>query len=915
MKATLMIPRWFFGLFLVGVFASAALADDPPGGAAAKDTPAAGSIRAPADQRFSQDTDEVPSFRQHVVPLLGRLGCNGRACHGSFQGQGGFRLSLFGYDFEADHKALVEGENPRSNPQDPANSLILQKPTLQVDHGGEQRFKIGGWEYRLLHKWIASGAKGYADSEPEFVHIEVTPKEFLFTQPGEKFQLKVVGTWSDGSREDVTPISRFRTNDESVANVDESGLVTCTGKGDTHIVAFYDNGVLPVQVILPVSDKVGDNYPQVAASTKLDELVLIKLRKLGIVPSEICSDQAFLRRLSLDLTGTLPTAEEVRAFLADPSSDKRSKKLEELLQRPGYAAWWTTRLCDWTGANPNVSGENAFRSEQYQQWYQWMYRRVAENTPYDKLVKGIVLANSRKEGQSFEEYCAEMTSYVRSEERADFAARESMPHFWSRIIVRQPKDKALAFAYSFLGVRLQCAECHKHPFDQWTKQDFDQFTAFFNGVSYGTRREDNEAFRKMQQELTDGMTGGQANRQLGELARQGKTVPWREVYFDTRRVAGEQRARQNNQRRNNPAARVITPKLLGGEEVLAEQYPDARAALMEWMRDQANPYFARSFVNRVWANYFHVGIVEPPDDMNLANPPSNAELLDYLTRGFVESGYDMKWLHRQIVLSDTYQRTWRPNDTNVNDQRNFSRAVPRRLPAEVAYDALLMASASTSKARDLLSDMSQRAIGDSTNTRNRQGGSYALTVFGRPERATNCDCERSNEPSLLQTIFLRNDNDVLSMLDRNDGWVAEVTRAARNERPRQQADEQRISRDDLKAALAKGQRALERAREEKNDEQIRVIERRLAAIRRQLESTTDEPQPEEESKPAPQAVGPQSDQAALVQEAFLKTLSRFPTDDEQRRAEQYLADSADKATGLRDLLWALVNTKEFIVNH
>ncbi len=813
-------------------------------------------ITAPVSQRYAGETatEEAPSFRRHVVPLVGRLGCNGRACHGSFQGQGGFRLSLFGYDFDADLQAMTTGDQPRVNRESPEQSLILQKPTMQVDHGGEERMKKDSWAYHLMLKWVQSGAKGFGKEgsskdaagkdkdgdETEFVSLEVSPREMVFKKPGETAQLRVVVTWSDGAREDVTCLARFQTNDETVAKVDENGLITSAGKGDTHVVAFYDNGVVPVQVILPVSDKSGKKYPAVATTTKIDELVAQKLRKLGVVPSEVCSDEEFLRRASLDVTGTLPTAEEVEAFLADVSQDKRAQKVDELLSRPGYAGWWTTRLCDWTGASPNNIGEQLLRDQPYQRWYQWIHKRVEDNVPYDKLVEGIALAVSRKPDQSFDDYCAEMSSYFRDKEPADFTERETMPHFWNRRQQNTAKDKALQFSYAFLGVRLQCAECHKHPFDQWTKQDFDQFTAFFNNIRIGTRREDNEAFQKMTKELVGepnrNGNGGQQRNQMANLIKEGKVAPSREVYVETR---PNQQPRRNQQQRNAPAGRVITPKLLGGDEVVAQDYPDPRVAIMEWMRAQENPYFAKAIVNRIWANYFNVGITEPPDDMNLANPPSNAALLDWLTAEFIANKYDLKWLHRTIVLSDAYQRSWRSNETNRHDLRNFSRAVPRRLPAEVAYDALVQATANDTVVERLQESNTARAIGYGNpggRGQGRQLNNYVMAVFGRPDRASNCDCERSGEPSLLQTVYLRNDGEVLTLLDRPDGWLG-------------QANKSKDSEDDL------------------------------------------------------------------IRQVYLRSLSRYPTDIELEIANKHLQESSSRQAGIRDLLWALVNTKEFIVNH
>jgi hypothetical protein len=796
----------------------------------------AGEVLPPANQRFAKATTaEVPRFQRHVVPLLGRLGCNGRACHGSFQGQGGFRLSLFGYDFQADHKALLAGDPPRVNLEDPPESQVLLKPTRTIPHGGGQRMKPGGWEYHLLLRWIQAGARGVHEEDPAFADLVVEPEEVVFSKAGETARLKVTARWADGSREDVTPLCRFRSNDESVATVSDSGVVTAAGKGDTHVVAFYDNGIVPVPVLLPVSDRMGEHYPDVPTPTEIDRHVVAKLRKLGIVPSPLCTDAEFLRRLSLDMTGTLPTPDEAAVFLADTSSDKRGKKIDELLERPAYAAWWATRLCDLTGnseQNLPVGGEQGLRREKAGQWYHWIHRRVAENTPYDKLVEGIVLATSRRPGQSDDAYFAEMSSYFRTDRPTDFSARSTMPYFWSRGRFSPPQT--LRFSYAFLGIRLECAQCHKHPYDQWTKDDHDQFRAFFDGIRFTVKARARAQELKGELGLTMDQDSGGYKRLFAKLVKEGKTVPWGEVVApDWRRSRGKK-----VRRRKGPAGRVLTPKLLGGEKVLAEHYADPREPVMEWLRQKDNPYFARAFVNRVWASYFSVGIIDPPDDMNLANPPSNKGLLDHLAREFVAHSYDMKWLHRTIANSRTYQLSWRPNDTNKLDERTFSHAGLRRLPAEVAYDALVLATASDEARKALDADpVGKRSIGvSSCYDRPAVGSRYALALFGKPPRASTCDCERSGEPSLLQTVYLRNDQEVLKLLDRRDGWLAQVRRA-----------------------------------------KVR-------------------------------------DPRALIRQAYLRTLGRLPYERERAVARRYLDDAADPAAGLRDLLWALVNTKEFIIN-
>ena len=878
----------------------------------------AGELIPPASQRFAApDTQEDPSFRQHVLPLMGRLGCNGRACHGSFQGRGGFRLSLFGYDFKADHEALAGGETPRVNTKTVAESLILQKPTLTIDHEGGERMKPGSWEYRLFERWIEGGAKGLAKDEPDFGSLEITPREILFTKPGQSVQLKVVAHWSTGKKEDVTPITRFRSNDESIATIDENGKVTSTGKGDTHVVAFYDNGVVPVQVILPVSEQVGKKFPVVAAPTKIDQLVVDKLKKLGVVPSGLATDDEFLRRVNLDMTGTLPSADEVKAFLADASPDKRAKKIDELLKRPAYAAWWATKLCDATGNTESNVGENNFRADVARQWHQWIERRVATNEPYDKLVEGIVLATSRKPDQSFEEYCEEMSSYFRKDNPADFTQRDTMPHYWTRRLFNQPKEKALSFSYAFLGVRLQCAECHKHPFDQWTKQDFEQFTAFFNGVTYNTRKEDTADFKKLQESLAidPKLAGNQARQAMVKLVSAGKTIPWREVYVNA--SANRPSTSKSNTKAKTPTGRVITPKLLGGEEVVAQEYPDSRKALMDWMRREDNPYFAKAFVNRVWANYFNVGIVEPADDMNLANPPSNVPLLDYLTKAFVEHDYDMMWLHREIANSHTYQRSWQTNPTNVLDQRNFSHSVVRRLPAEVAYDAVVLATASDKAIQALHSDTSNRAIGvkstlnlaQANNANNSFG--YVMSLFGKPTRLTNCDCERSNEASLLQSIFLRNDAAIYTFIDSTDGWIKQLSRSG--EEAKKTTSKSRSKLELAGETLAKLEKRLQKAKDSGDKKQLAKEVEKARQERDKLAKAEREAAKAKAAQAKPKshlAVGHDE----LVREAYLRTLSRLPNDKELATAKNHLAQSGDALAGTRDLLWALLNTKEFILN-
>jgi hypothetical protein len=801
----------------------------------------AADLIPPASERYtSGDIQEVPSFRRHLLPLLGRLCCNGRTCHGSFQGQGGFRLSLFGYDFKTDHEALTGGEEPRVNTKRPAESLILYKPTHEDEHGGGERFQADGWEHRLISRWIEAGAAGTAEGDAAIVRLEIAPSEVLISGANERAALRVIAHWSDGSAEDVTPLCRYQTNDESIAEVSADGIVTGKERGDTHVVVFYDSAVAVAQVLRPVSEQVGDAYPDVPTPTRIDELIVAKLRKLGIVPSEVCSDAELLRRVSLDMTGTLPTPQEIEVFLADASPAKRVAKIDELLKRPTYVARWTTKLCEITGNSPRHFQDQAPPEEYSRHWYEWIERRVRENTPYDDLIAGIVLGRSRQPGESYQDFIEEETSYHRLQDPADFAARDNMPYYWAKHTTRLPEERALNFSYAFLGVRIECAQCHRHPFDRWTQADFKSFTAFFERVGFGVAPEDRKTHNEMIKALGDKGNQAQRVRARLERAQRGEIVPWQEVYL----AQPGMRVEKNNAVK---ATEPVSPRVLGGDQLALNPEDDPRQALMDWMRRKDNPYFARVFVNRVWDEYFGVGIINPPDDMNLANPPSNAALLDYLAEGFVDHGFDMKWLHREIATSDAYQRSMRSNDTNRLDERNFSRAVARRLPAEVLLDAVTQATASSADLARAATHVEERAIGPKGGALvgRYRDGEYASAVFGRSPRDANCDCSASNEPNMLQAIYLRNDKDLLAAMERKTGWLQEV-----------------------RIKLAKEQ-ALD-----------------MAASR-----------------------------TGLIQEAFHRTLCRPPTATEIERGLAHFERVGNTNEGLHELLWALLNMREFITNH
>ena len=376
-------------------------------------------------------------------------------------------------------------------------------------------------------------------------------------------------------------------------------------------------------------------------------------------------------------------------------------------------------------------------------------------------------------------------------------------------------------------------------------------------------------------------------------------MPWNEVYLDTRRVP---QADRKNRKEIKGSARVITPKILGGEEVMLQEYSDPRQPLMDWMRSKDNPYFSRAFVNRIWANYFGRGIVEPADDMNLANPPVNKELMDYLAEGFVAHGFDMKWVHREILNSDAYQRSWKPNETNKRDEKNFSHMILRRLPAEVAVDAIKQATATSADLSQFHCNIAERAIGP--NTANRKGySSYALTTFGKPVRVANCDCERTADPTLLQTLFTRNDPDLLSALDdkgkNSMGWIAELRRAHGGDASAAPKLNAQLKRMDSVEKRLRAEIEKPGPDQEGGKEELRQIEKRRARLQKDLTASQTEP----------------LNVDSVINELFLRTLSRPPTAKEIMTAKGDITTAKDQVDGVRDVMWALLNTREFLVNH
>jgi hypothetical protein len=757
-------------------------------------------------------------FERHVIPLLGKLGCNAGSCHGSFQGKGGLRLSLFGHDPERDFQALTrDAQGRRVNIAEPDRSLILLKPSGQLSHGGRKRFDKDSWQYRVLRSWIAGGGRREVGSG-QIRRLSVTPGEQTFRGPGERTRLAVEAEFADSGRADVTAFCEFRAKDDSIAEVSPSGEVRGLRPGDTAVVVSYGGELTVARVNVPFPAVSGAGYPQIPEWTFIDREVFAKLRRLNIVPSELSSDAELLRRMTIDTIGSLPSPQEVRDFLADSRPDKRNRKIEELLAHPLHAALWATKFCDITACNVDVMDiPGELRPKRAKMWHDWFRRRVAENRPYDEIVRGVLTATSR-ERQGIEEWISQEISLDQATRRGfetAYAERPTLDLFWRRIMGEEffPLEQMAELnAAAFLGVRIECAQCHKHPFDRWTQADYRGFANIFSDVQFGSSPE-----------VTAATVELLARRRELPPERAGPPIPrLREVYLSSHRP---RRLLDTESRSAVPA------KALGGPR-LGEQ-GDRREELFHWLAQPNNPFFARSFANRVWAHYFGVGLVEPVDSFSLANPASNERLLDALARDFVEHGYDLRRLERTILSSRTYQLSSVPNPTNARDRTNYSRGMARPLMAEVVVDVL---DSALGASEDVGGDAppGSRAIEVATNRARSPHLARVFRVFGRPARASTCDCERAQEPTVPQTLFLMTDPGLLK----------------------------KITEGRLKKLLA----------EARPDDQI-------------------------------------------VEELFLATLSRLPDEGDKQAALAHVQAAKDRRAGFVDLLWALINTREFVLNH
>jgi hypothetical protein len=639
------------------------------------------------------------NFGNQIVPIFTKLGCNSGGCHGKASGQNGFKLSLLGFEPDVDFNALVkEARGRRLFPAAPDYSLLLRKATGQVPHGGGKRMEVGSDEYKLIRRWIAAGSPKGEPKDPVVTRISVFPEHRILTRQN-KQQFAVYAHYSDGSVEDITRRAQYESNDTEIAVVDGAGLVrTLNMSGEAAVMARYLGQVTTFRATVPLGAKTPDY--SFTPLTVVDHATSKKWRELGLVPSEVCSDEQFIRRVSVDITATLPTPARVLSFVADKDPDKRAKLVDALLESPEYSYYFANKWADILRLKRRGQADRAYGTFAF---HDWIHRAVSRDMPFDEFAREILAASGNEVTHPTTVWYKELQS---------------------------PEQFVDDTAQVFLGLRLACAQCHHHPYEKWSQDDYWGLAAFFGRVG-----------RK-----NVPLAGGLQNQQAQVVTIY--TKPTGNVV---------------NKRTNQAAA--IKP--LDGAPLQLGSDEDPRQSLVDWMVDVKNPFFARAVANRYWAHFFGRGIVDPLDDMRVTNPPSNPELLDALAKELVEHHYSLKHLIRQICKSRTYQLSSTPNDFNKQDKQTYARYYPRRLSAEILFDAVCQVTDSPTSFGGLPQDRyaPRRAI----MLPDESFASYFLDVFGRPQRISACECERVNEANLAQALHLLNSDEVQGKLSRGGG--------------------------------------------------------------------------------------------------------------------------------------------------
>lgn len=691
------------------------------------------------------------SFAYEVQPILAKGRCNSGGCHGKAEGQNGFKLSLLGFDDDADYDALVkQGRGRRVSLADPGGSLLLKKGAAITPHGGGLKLELDSPAFQRARRWIAEGCPRESPSYSPVTGIEVDPPQ-LVLRPRESWQLRVTAIHADGTRRCATAEADFISNASQVVETSTAGRLQATDiPGDAAILVRYLGHVTACRVIVP---RPGPAFARPAVNNFIDELAWNKHVQLGIEPSSLTDDGAFLRRAYLDVIGTLPTAAETRAFLADPSPNKREQLIDALLQRPEYADYWA------------MNWANLLRADKVKVTHQgtvgmvrWLRRQFTANRPYDEMVREILTIQGPVGGES-------PASFFKALDQPEVASR--------------------SVSQLFLGVRIECAQCHHHPSERWSQDDYAALAGFFSGVSIKRLPDATEAI----------------------VAKRGTDL------------------------KHPRTQQVVAARALGAPAADFTGIADRRVVLASWMTAPDNPFFARAAANRIWAHYFGRGLVEPIDDLRATNPPTNEPLLDALAQHLRDVRYDLKAFTRTLLRSRLYQLSSTTTASNADDRQHFSHATPRAIPAEVLLDAISQVTGVPEKFAGW--PLGARAI----QVWDNRMPSYFFRIFGRPVRATVCECERSNEPSIAQALHLLNSPEINAKIGQRDG-----------------------------------------------------VARRLAA-------GTLTP-------------------AALIDEVYLAVLTRYPSADERATLlTVFETAGSTREQAVEDVLWAALNTKEFLYIH
>ena len=716
----------------------------------------------------ADDAERAVSFVNDVVPVLTKAGCNAGVCHAKAGGgQNGFQLSLLGFEPQEDYEHLVkEDRGRRLFPAAPENSLLLMKAAGKMPHGGGVRLQTDSEGYALLINWIRQGASYDVDTASQLTSIEVQPSRGN-VMPNAEQQLKAVAKYADGTERDVTSLALFESNDKSMADVTERGLVKISDiPGKVAIMVRYQGKVSVFNASVPLGALV-DSVP--ASKNFVDDFVFANLKEIGVPPSPVCDDATFLRRVSLDIAGRFPTDEEAAVFFPSQDADKRDQVIDRLLRSPEYADFFANK---WTAMLKNRRDDASDMTSNFA-FFAWVRDSLLANKPYDQMVRELLAATG--------------------------TVIANPPVAWYKR-VKEPKQQLEDVAQLFLGVRMQCAQCHHHPFERWSQDDYYSFSAFFTQV------------------------GRKPSATRGE-----------DLIFHKRGIATAT---------NIKTGMALKPAALGDVIPAIDPDEDPRLKLADWMSSPVNPFFARALANRYWKHFFRRGLIEPEDDIRDTNPPSNPELLAALEQHFVSSGFDLKELVRVITRSNAYQLSSVPNSYNIADQQNYSRYYPRRLQAEVMLDAIDDLTGARTDFPNL--PTGTRAIALPDNSYNN--ASPFLKVFGRPENESVCECERVQSSSLAQSLHLMNAGDIKSKLATGSG---RADRLAKSDKP--------------------------------SEEKIRELY--MAAFAR-------EPKAEELKVAVDYLAEPRMDAAGA------------PIDPQKANVENF-----------QDLIWALINTKEFLFNH